>query len=204
MPYHRKLTPAASSRFKERLRSIRQTHALSLVQVARILQCSRKTAWVLLTQTADTRQVRSLYAHRLADHYKQTASALCVDPPRSRVGVVSMLDDWAVARTPARRRSVAGRLARFVQELAVISHGLTVVVRSYTGIDGDPSRAVFELATPGRRDASSITLHLDAARRDSVEMIFTNPQGHNVYHGHLNQLHLGRLLKKSQACQPAG
>lgn len=191
-----------SEAFRKLLVKKKKEKGWTLLDVSKILGCSRKTAWNHLQPKCRT-FVRAVYAERLA---KQVPADAVVwnAAQKVRAGTELILAAWLKAEKAPARRKLAYRLATFITESAISLYGLSATTTSLaTDCNAEPDTLTVTLCVSYTRICGSIIINFDRQRRDRISLVFCNTDGGISHNSYLTKELLHKIYSKVKSWQPA-
>jgi predicted DNA-binding transcriptional regulator AlpA len=196
------LSRADSEVFRKLLAEKKKEKGWTLLEVAKILGCSRKTAWNHLQPKCRT-FVRAVYAARLSKHVPPDAVAWDASQ-KVRAGTALILADWRKAEKAPARRKLANRLAAFITESAISLYGLSATtVNLVTDYNAEPDTLTVTLQVSHASVCGSIIINFDHRRRDRIGVVFCDTTGNVKFKDALNKELLQKIYRKVKSWQPA-
>ena len=194
------LSKADSQTFRKLLAEKKKEKEWTLVAVARVLGCSRKTAWNHLRPQCRA-LVRASYARGLAAHLPE-AAVIWNTSLKVRLGTEELTYAWHKAEKAPARRRVARRIAAFIAECAISLYNLPATTTILaTDCCAEPDTLTVTLCVSRTRICGSIILNFERQRRDRIGVVFCNTEGAVRLNGHLEKDLLPKIFNKIRSWQ---
>ena len=196
------LSRVDSEAFRKLLAAKKKEKGWTLLETAKILGCSRKTAWNHLQPKCRT-LVRSAYAARLAKQVPADA-AVWDSAQKVRAGTALILAAWLKAEKAPDRRKLAYRLAAFITESAISLYGLSATTTNLaTDYNAEPDTLMVTLRISYASICGSIIINFDRRRRERLGVVFCDTVGSVKLNDYLKKDLLHKIYSKVKSWQPA-